>query len=209
MCEMRKFNMNHVELSHSLNSQVFVSVKVPMLYLSFYGDRFGAENIIMIKDSNTVDITKLCSDKAYIQITYVEPHFDEYEYRDRVTSFEKNYNIKRFIFSTPFTPDGRAHGDLNEQYKRKTILTTNHTFPYVKTRIQVVDRMSWVLTPIEVAIEDIQKKTKELAAAINQDPPDHKILQMVLQRKLTIGMQRLLPLREHLKGACIKERKGV
>ncbi|XP_068201997.1 dedicator of cytokinesis protein 7 isoform X2 [Palaemon carinicauda] len=148
---------------------------------SFYGDRFGAENIIMIKDSNSVDVTKLCSDKAYIQITYVEPHFDEYEYRDRVTSFEKNYNIKRFIFSTPFTPDGRAHGELNEQYKRKTILTTNHTFPYVKTRIQVVDRMSWVLTPIEVAIEDIQKKTKELAAAIYQDPPDHKILQMVLQ----------------------------
>ncbi|XP_069991563.1 dedicator of cytokinesis protein 7 isoform X5 [Penaeus vannamei] len=148
---------------------------------AFYSDRFGAENILMIKDSNTVDATKLDSDKACIQITYVEPYFDEYEYRDRVTSFEKNYNIKRFIFSTPFTPDGRAHGELHEQYKRKTILTTQHMFPYVKTRIQVVDRMSWVLTPIEVAIEDIQKKTKELSAAINQDPPDHKILQMVLQ----------------------------
>ncbi|XP_071517868.1 dedicator of cytokinesis protein 7 isoform X2 [Panulirus ornatus] len=148
---------------------------------SFYSDRFGAENTVIIKDSNTVDITKLSSDKACIQITYVEPYFDEYEYRDRITSFEKNYNIKRFIFSTPFTPDGRAHGELHEQYKRKTILTTQHMFPYVKTRIQVVDRMSWVLTPIEVAIEDIQKKTKELSAAINQDPPDHKILQMVLQ----------------------------
>ncbi|XP_042203401.1 dedicator of cytokinesis protein 7-like isoform X8 [Homarus americanus] len=148
---------------------------------SFYSDRFGPENTAIIKDSNTVDITKLCSDKACIQITYVEPHFDEYEFRDRVTSFEKNYNIKRFIFSTPFTPDGRAHGELHEQYKRKTILTTQHMFPYVKTRIQVVDRMSWVLTPIEVAIEDIQKRTRELAAAIYQDPPDHKILQMVVQ----------------------------
>ncbi|XP_045601170.2 dedicator of cytokinesis protein 7 isoform X6 [Procambarus clarkii] len=147
----------------------------------FYADRFGPENTCIIKDSNTVDVTKLNSDKACIQITYVEPYFDEYEYRDRVTSFEKNYNIKRFIFSTPFTPDGRAHGELHEQYKRKTILTTQHMFPYVKTRIQVVDRMSWVLTPIEVAIEDIQKKTKELSAAIYQDPPDHKILQMVLQ----------------------------
>lgn len=49
---------------------------------------------------------------------------------------------ERFIFSTPFTPDGRAHGELNEQYKRKTVLTTMHMFPYVKTRIQVVDRMS-------------------------------------------------------------------
>ncbi|KAK3891189.1 hypothetical protein Pcinc_004905 [Petrolisthes cinctipes] len=148
---------------------------------NFYSDRFGAENVMMIKDSNTVDISKLSPDKACIQITYVEPYFDEYEFRDRVTSFEKNYNIKRFIFSTPFTPDGRAHGELHEQYKRKTILTTQHMFPYVKTRIQVLDRQSWVLSPIEVAIEDIQKKTKELAAAIYQEPPDHKILQMVLQ----------------------------
>ena len=38
-----------------------------------------------------------------------------------------------------------------------------------------------VLTPIEVAIEDIQKKTTELALATVQEPPDPKILQMVLQ----------------------------
>lgn len=46
----------------------------------------------------------------------------------------------RFIFSTPFTPDGSPHGELHEQFKRKTILTTSNHFPYVKTRIQVVDR---------------------------------------------------------------------
>ncbi|KAG8238879.1 hypothetical protein J437_LFUL018440, partial [Ladona fulva] len=38
-----------------------------------------------------------------------------------------------------------------------------------------------VLTPIDVAIEDIQKKTVELALATQQEPPDPKILQMVLQ----------------------------
>ena len=37
------------------------------------------------------------------------------------------------------------------------------------------------MTPIEVAIEDIQKKTIELAVATTQEPPDPKILQMVLQ----------------------------
>lgn len=37
------------------------------------------------------------------------------------------------------------------------------------------------MTPIEVAIEDIQKKTTELANSTRQDPPDTKILQMVLQ----------------------------
>lgn len=94
--------------------------------------------------------------------------------------------------------DGRAHGDLHEQYKRKTIVTTVNSFPYVKTRVQVQDRQQVcsikplsaliissssqiVLTPIEVAIEDIQKKTIELATATYQDPVDPKILQMVLQ----------------------------
>lgn len=54
-------------------------------------------------------------------------------------------------------------------------------FPYVKTRIHVVDRKQIVLSPIEVAIEDIQKKTMELGNATQQEPPDTKILQMVLQ----------------------------
>jgi len=44
------------------------------------------------------------------------------------------------VYATPFTPGGRAHGELHEQYKRKTILTTANHFPYVKTRIQVIDR---------------------------------------------------------------------
>lgn len=47
---------------------------------------------------------------------------------------------ERFIFATPFTKSGKAHGELHEQCKRKTILTTANHFPYVKTRIQVVAR---------------------------------------------------------------------
>lgn len=37
------------------------------------------------------------------------------------------------------------------------------------------------LTPIEVAIEDMQKKTKELAIATHREQPDAKMLQMLLQ----------------------------
>lgn len=114
------------------------------------------------------------------------------------------------MYCTPFTLDGRAHGELNEQYKRKTILTTSHAFPYIKTRINVIHKeevcsrgaglFRWlgctqrgcqlwllcfllqiILVPIEVAIEDMQKKTQELAFATTQDPADAKMLQMVLQ----------------------------
>ncbi|UYV65251.1 DOCK6 [Cordylochernes scorpioides] len=148
---------------------------------NFYLERFGPEYVEMIKDSNPVDVSKLHPEKAYIQITYVEPYFDMYELRERKDIFQKNYNIRRFVYATPFTPDGRAHGELQDQYKRKTILTTANSFPYIKTRILVVEKDQVELSPIEVAIEDIQKKTAELGSATTQDPADPKILQMVLQ----------------------------
>ncbi|XP_044157108.1 dedicator of cytokinesis protein 7 isoform X7 [Bufo gargarizans] len=147
----------------------------------FYGERFGEDVLEVIKDSNPVDKCKLDANKAFIQITYVEPYFDTYEMKDRITYFDKNYNLRRFMYCTPFTLDGRAHGELHEQFKRKTILTTSHAFPYIKTRINVIHKEEIILTPIEVAIEDMQKKTQELAFATHQDPADPKMLQMVLQ----------------------------
>lgn len=76
--------------------------------------------------------------QAYIQITFVEPYFDEYEMKDRVTYFEKNFNLRRFMYTTPFTLEGRPRGELHEQYRRNTVLTTMHAFPYIKTRISVI-----------------------------------------------------------------------
>lgn len=80
------------------------------------------------------------SPQAYIQITFVEPYFDEYEMKDRVTYFEKNFNLRRFMYTTPFTLEGRPRGELHEQYRRNTVLTTGHAFPYVKTRISVIQK---------------------------------------------------------------------
>lgn len=147
----------------------------------FYSERFGDDVVEIIKDSNPVDKNKLDPNKAYLQITYVEPYFDTYELKERITYFDKNYNLRTFMYCTPFTLDGRAHGELHEQYKRKTILTTSHAFPYIKTRINVIHKEEIILVPMEVAIEDMQKKTQELAFATTQDPADSKMLQMVLQ----------------------------
>uniref|UniRef100_A0A8C7I0K5 Dedicator of cytokinesis 6 n=1 Tax=Oncorhynchus kisutch TaxID=8019 RepID=A0A8C7I0K5_ONCKI len=137
----------------------------------FYAERFGDDVVEIIKDSN----------HAYLQITYVEPFFDTYELKERITYFDKNYNLRTFMYCTPFTLDGRAHGDLHEQYKRKSILTTSHAFPYIKTRVNVIHKEEIILVPMEVAIEDMQKKTQELAFATHQEPADAKMLQMVLQ----------------------------
>uniref|UniRef100_A0A8C2ZUK8 Dedicator of cytokinesis 8 n=1 Tax=Cyclopterus lumpus TaxID=8103 RepID=A0A8C2ZUK8_CYCLU len=148
---------------------------------NFYSQCFGEDALVMIKDSTPVDRKQLNPSKAYIQITYVEPFFDDYEMKDRLTNFEKNFNLRRFMYTTPFTKSGRPRGELNEQYKRKTILTTMHAFPYIKTRINVIQKEEFDLTPIEVAIEDMQKKTRELAVATHREQPDAKMLQMLLQ----------------------------
>ncbi|XP_062273851.1 dedicator of cytokinesis protein 8 [Scomber scombrus] len=148
---------------------------------NFYSQCCGEDTLVMIKDSTPVDRKQLNPNKAYIQITYVEPFFDDYEMKDRLTNFEKNFNLRRFMYTTPFTKSGRPRGELNEQYKRKTILTTMHAFPYVKTRINVIQKEEFDLTPIEVAIEDMQKKTRELAVATHREQPDAKMLQMLLQ----------------------------
>lgn len=65
---------------------------------NFYAERFGNENIVIIKDSNPVDPSKLEPDKAYVQITYVEPYFEPHELRHRPTIFHKNFNISKCYF---------------------------------------------------------------------------------------------------------------
>lgn len=61
---------------------------------------------------------------AYIQVTYVTPFFEEKEIDDRKTDFEMHHNIRRFVFETPFTLSGKKHGGVEEQCKRRTVLTS-------------------------------------------------------------------------------------
>ncbi|XP_078280237.1 dedicator of cytokinesis protein 7-like [Rhinoraja longicauda] len=147
----------------------------------FYKAVFGQDRVEIIKDSAPVKKENLEPDKAYVQVTYVEPYFEEYELKHRVSNYERSSNLRQFIYSTPYTLNGRAHGELSQQYKRKTILTTSDAFPYIKTRINVIDKQEMSLRPIEAVIEDMQNKTEELAKATSENPPNLKLLQMVLQ----------------------------
>lgn len=66
----------------------------------------------------------LDSKYAYIQVTHVTPHLDDKELDDRKTDFEKSHNIRRFVFETPFTVSGKKQGGVEEQCKRRTVLTS-------------------------------------------------------------------------------------
>uniref|UniRef100_H2Y8Y5 DOCKER domain-containing protein n=1 Tax=Ciona savignyi TaxID=51511 RepID=H2Y8Y5_CIOSA len=148
---------------------------------TFYSQCFGAEYVEMMKDSSQVDVTQLDPEKAYIQITYVEPYFHHYEDGTKTTYFERNFNVDKFMYATPFTKDGKAHGEMVEQYKRKTFLQVSHTFPYLKTRINVIKKWETVLTPLESACEDVKRKTTDLLRAVHLEPADVRMLQVNLQ----------------------------
>ena len=65
-----------------------------------YYDKYGSENIVMVKDSNKVQLDQLDPNKGYIQITYLEPYFDEYELglQERRTKFDQSFNIRKSVF---------------------------------------------------------------------------------------------------------------
>ncbi|XP_069752851.1 dedicator of cytokinesis protein 10 [Narcine bancroftii] len=149
--------------------------------LKLYSDKYGPENVKMIQDSNKVNPKELDPKFAYIQVTYVTPYFDEKELAERRTDFERHHNIKRFVFETPFTLSGKKHGGVEEQCKRRTILTTSQTFPYVKKRIQVVNQHSTELNPIEVAIDEMSRKVSELSHLCCMNEVDMIRLQLKLQ----------------------------
>lgn len=78
-------------------------------------------NCLLFAQVNPKDLD---SKYAYIQVTHVTPYLDDKEQEDRKTDFEKSHNIRRFVFETPFTVSGKKQGGVEEQCKRRTILTS-------------------------------------------------------------------------------------
>ncbi|XP_063451913.1 dedicator of cytokinesis protein 9 isoform X15 [Pan paniscus] len=154
--------------------------------LKLYSDKFGSENVKMIQDSGKVNPKDLDSKYAYIQVTHVIPFFDEKELQERKTEFERSHNIRRFMFEMPFTQTGKRQGGVEEQCKRRTILTAIHCFPYVKKRIPVMYQHHTDLNPIEVAIDEMSKKVAELRQLCSSAEVDMIKLQLKLQGSVSV-----------------------
>jgi hypothetical protein len=81
--------------------------------------------------------------KNYIQVTFVQPYFEESEVEKGIGYFEKNNNLKKFYYETPYkqkeeentdsnnpnetelVSEMQQHQDLLKLCKRKTILESN------------------------------------------------------------------------------------
>uniref|UniRef100_A0A3P8SNY8 Dedicator of cytokinesis 9b n=1 Tax=Amphiprion percula TaxID=161767 RepID=A0A3P8SNY8_AMPPE len=154
--------------------------------LKLYSDKFGQENVKIIQDSSRVNPKDLDLKYAYIQVTHVTPYLDDKELEDRKTDFEKSHNIQRFVFETPFTVSGKKQGGVEEQCKRRTVLTTTHCFPYVKKRIAVMYQHQTDLSPIEVAIDEMRAKVAELRLLCSASEVDMIRLQLKLQGSICV-----------------------
>ncbi|XP_076026223.1 dedicator of cytokinesis protein 9-like isoform X2 [Genypterus blacodes] len=160
--------------------------EVSQRLLKLYSDKFGQENVKMIQDSGRINPKDLDSKYAYIQVTHVTPYLEEKELVDRKTEFEKSHNIRRFVFEMPFTISGKKQGGIEEQCKRRTILTTTHCFPYVKKRIAVMYQHHTDLSPIEVAIDEMSKKVAEIKQLCSSSEVDMIRLQLKLQGSISV-----------------------
>ncbi|XP_030384667.1 dedicator of cytokinesis protein 9 isoform X2 [Scaptodrosophila lebanonensis] len=150
-----------------------------------YKEKFGADVVKLIMDSSPVKVDDLDPKLAYIQVTHVIPFFTKEELDQRLNEFEQNHDVDTFVYETPFTKSGAARGSVEEQWKRKTVIKTQYSFPYVLKRIPVKSREIIELSPIEVAIDEMQAKVSELEEII-LPPADVKKLQLRLQGSVAV-----------------------
>lgn len=87
-----------------------------------------------------MDTSKLDNQKIYIQITSLSPYISETTPLTRKTFFERNTNINQFYFETPYKINENVEDSLAlvNRYKKKTILTIEHHYPYVLTRLPII-----------------------------------------------------------------------
>ena len=138
-------------------------------------------DLVVLKDSSSLEPKTVDASKNYLQITHVEAYFQREKKGERQTKFERENKISHFFFQTPFTKSGRSQGSVETQYMQVTILRTRNDFPYIKRRIEVIDSETIELTPIEVAITALRNKTSDLEKVIRTEPPDLNLLELTLQ----------------------------
>ncbi|CAH8502243.1 unnamed protein product [Dicrocoelium dendriticum] len=146
--------------------------------LTRYSKKYGPDAVDLCVDyafnQDTAD-----QNKAYIQVTYVEPYKPTTQSTNSLSSYARHHDVRQFMFETPFillpglsaTASLLASGpkrseDLTLQWKRRTVVTTEASFPHLRRRLEVVDVSETDLSPIDAAIDAISCKNHELRSHV-------------------------------------------
>ena len=134
---LTSFNLSPLPL-FSLSKFLF-SFNFPAVLSLFsqnlYSEQLGSDKVEIIKDSNEVDTSKLDGGKAYIQVTYVEPYFEDWELKNRLTVFDKSFNISKTIINSSNKFPFRSMG--YSPWRSKNLIDWNRLKKFMHVEIDV------------------------------------------------------------------------
>lgn len=100
-------------------------------------------------------------------------------------------NCSVFSLETPFWRDSSANKeDVTLTWKRRVLLHTDRTFPYVTRRQRVSKQEVVELPPIDAARELLDTQRGELARELRRSAPRANVVQMALQGSLLLQVSR-------------------
>ena len=136
-----------------------------------YEAKQGEEPLTIMHDSRAVEVEHLKPGFCYMQITAVVAVVGEDEERWLGKSPEPwaagAPAYSRFLFDTPFTETGKTQGGLEDQWKRRTILHADGSFPNIVNRIAVIQQEVREYSPIENAVSVIESRTRALQSELD------------------------------------------
>lgn len=160
----------------------------------------GNHTLRIIPDSRQVNADELQHGVCFLQITAVDPVMEDEDLgsrRERIFSLStgsiRARVFDRFLFDTPFTKNGKTQGGLEDQWKRRTVLQTEGSFPALVNRLLVVKSESLEFSPVENAIGMIETRTAALRNELEEPRssegdqlPRLQSLQRILQGSVAV-----------------------
>ncbi|KAM1765266.1 hypothetical protein TB1_004321 [Malus domestica] len=160
----------------------------------------GNHTLHIIPDSRHVKADELQPGVCYLQITAVDPVMEDEDLgsrRERIFSLStgsvRARVFDRFLFDTPFTKNGKTQGGLEDQWKRRTVLQTEGSFPALVNRLLVTKSESLEFSPVENAIGMIETRTAALRNELEEPRssegdqlPRLQSLQRILQGSVAV-----------------------
>jgi len=127
--------------------------------------------------------------KVYIQIFAVKPLLSAVGGEQGVSKSlaalqARSLNVDRFYYESPFVAPGGDSADVSAVGKKRTILTTRATFPYLFKRLPVAKKEEVEMSPIQTSTDLIVEKCAELTKELDSSAPRSNVIQQLLQGSL-------------------------
>lgn len=141
--------------------------------LKRYQEAYG-DSVTLWSESGQIDLEKLDKDKNYIQIVFVEP-----KKKSELEGIGKVTMRKQFFYDTPFIPGSKKlQGSVEEQWIRRTVLTTAYELPSLLERSVVSEVRNIEYEPILVARHQLYERIQMMTQAV-QDKDYSQIQQLL------------------------------